>query len=253
MNILVEWSKKIKRGGLVKVTYVKAFNDNYIWVLEANGRAVVVDPGEAAGVLAYLAAEGLELVGLLLTHKHDDHVGGVAEVVAQFPDVAIYGPSEVASMVTVVVAEGDHFELLGQSFEVLKSAGHTEEHVSFLTEGLLFCGDALFSGGCGRVFTGDYAAAYRGLRKFRALDDAVAVFAGLEYTETNLKFARSVDGLSDGVDRLLKATLETVQGLRAEGLASLPTTIGRERGINLFMMADSLDEFIDLRQARDQF
>lgn len=237
----------------MKVNYVKAFSDNYIWVLEADGQAVVVDPGESAGVLAYLAAEALELVGLLLTHKHDDHVGGVAEMIAQFPDVAIYGPSEVASLVTVEVAQGDQFELLGQKFSVLKTAGHTEEHVSFLTDGMLFCGDALFSGGCGRVFTGDYAAAYDGLRKLRALDDEVVVFAGHEYTQTNLKFGLSVDGLSDGVYRLLQATLRTVQDLRSEGQASLPTTISRERGINLFMMADSLEEFIELRQARDQF
>lgn len=237
----------------MKVNYVKAFSDNYIWVLEKDGRAVVVDPGESAGVLAYLVAEELELVGLLLTHKHDDHVGGVADVVAQYPDVAIYGPSEVASLATVEVAEGDQFELLGQQFSVLKTAGHTQEHVSFLTDNLLFCGDALFSGGCGRVFTGDYAAAFEGLRKLRALDDDVVVFAGHEYTETNLKFGLSVDGLSDGVYRLLKATLGSIQDLREEGEASLPTTIGRERGINLFMMAESLEEFTQLRKARDQF
>lgn len=237
----------------MKVNYVEAFSDNYIWVMEKDGRAVVVDPGESAGVLAYLAAEQLELVAVLVTHKHDDHIGGVAALVTEFPGVAVYGPSEVASLVTVEVAEGEQFELLAQTFSVLKTAGHTEEHISFLTDQLLFCGDALFSAGCGRVFTGDYAAAYEGLRKLRALPDQVQVFGGHEYTETNLTFALSVDGLSDGVYRLLKTTLAQVQDLRAKGQASLPTSIGRERGINLFMMADSLEEFIELRQARDQF
>lgn len=238
----------------MKVTYVKAFNDNYIWVWESAGRAVVVDPGEAVNVVAYLKAEELALEAILLTHKHDDHIGGVEDMLAEYPGTPIYGPSEVASLTTTQVADGDTFDLLGQTVKVMKTAGHTEEHVSFLTsESWLFCGDALFSAGCGRVFTGDYAAAYEGLQKLRTLDDAVTVFAGHEYTATNLRFALSLDRLSNGVEDLLHKTLREVEALTAKGEASLPTTIDRERGINFFMMADSLDEFIQMRQKRDNF
>src|SRR5699024_7702319 len=115
--------------------------------------AVVVDPGEADGVLHYLDENNLQLNAILLTHKHNDHVGGVAEILAKLPDTKVYGPRETNHLVDRVVQEGDSFELLGQSFQVFKTNGHTEGHISYLMDKALFCGDALFSAGSGRVFT----------------------------------------------------------------------------------------------------
>src|SRR5699024_12234958 len=133
--------------------------------------------------------------------------------------------------------------------EVSKTAGHTYEHISFLMDKALFCGDALFSGGCGRVFTGDYQAQYETLQKFGQLPDDVEVYAGHEYTQTNLRFAHSIKPS----DQVISRALDDVNELRKKDLPTLPSTIGREKKINLLMQAKTLDEFIGLREMRDNF
>lgn len=233
----------------MKVYPIKAFSDNYIWMMEKNQQVIVVDPGESAAVLAYIKEQNLQLTAILLTHKHNDHVGGVGEILEQYPDTPVYGPSETVFLANHVVKEGETFEVLGQTFNVLKTAGHTEEHISYLANDALFCGDALFSGGCGRVFTGDYEAQYEALQKFKNLDDKVKVYAGHEYTETNLKFAQSVE--PDNKD--IAKALEKAEELTATNHPTLPTTIGHEKQINLFLRADSLEKFIELRNGRDNF
>ncbi|MBG9988323.1 hydroxyacylglutathione hydrolase [Aerococcaceae bacterium DSM 111176] len=233
----------------MKIVAIPAFNDNYIWTVVDNGRAIVVDPGEATPVAAYLDANDIALDAILLTHKHDDHVGGVREVVEKFGDVPIYGPTEVSELATEVVRDGDTFELWGVDVSVSRTAGHTEEHVSFLMGDALFCGDALFYGGCGRVFTGDYGAAFEGMQYFAGLDDSVRVYAGHEYTMTNLRFAQSVEPDNEAV----AAAVEEVAAVLEAGEPSLPSTIGREREVNLFLQADSVEEFKSLRDIRDGF
>lgn len=233
----------------MKVTPIKAFSDNYIWVIEDKGKAVIVDPGESDAVLAYLKEKDLRLTTILLTHNHDDHVGGVKDIVEAYPQVVIYGPQETADMAGHIVAEGDAIELMGETVRVVRSEGHTRGHISYIMGDKLFCGDALFSAGCGRVFTGDYQAQYDALQTFKALDDAVAVYAAHEYTQTNLRFAISMEADND----ILKQALTDADELVAAGRPTLPTTIGREKEINLFLQAESLDEFIELRQQRDQF
>lgn len=228
---------------------IKAFSDNYIWLLERNTDVVVVDPGEPLDVLEHINHKNLNLKGILLTHNHDDHTGGVREILEIYPNTPVYGPEETKDLADHIVEEGDTFELLNESFQILKTAGHTEGHISFLTEKSLFCGDALFSGGCGRVFTGDYEAQYDALQKFRQLDNEVLAYPAHEYTYTNLKFAHSVVPENNEV----ATTLEEVAELTEKKLPTLPTTIGREKEINLFLKADSLAEFIELRNARDHF
>lgn len=228
---------------------IKALSDNYIWIMEEGKQAVVVDPGEAQGVLDYLEEKQLELTTILLTHKHDDHIGGVKEMIAKYPGTPVYGPEETAHVADHIVQEGDSFSLFGQDVHVFKTAGHTEEHISYLMGDALFCGDALFSGGCGRVFTKDYQAQYEALQKFKQLDDKVNVYAAHEYTGTNLRFAQSVQPSN----AVIAEALEQVQELRAQGKPTLPSTIGKEKDINLFLRADSLDGFIELRQGRDNF
>lgn len=228
---------------------VKAFSDNYIWVIEEGQEAVVVDPGESEGVIKHLKDKKLVLHAIILTHEHNDHIGGVKAVLKEYPGTPVYGPVETKQLADHIVKDGDTFTLLNQSFKVMKTAGHTYEHISYLTEGALFCGDALFSGGCGRVFTGDYEAQFEALQKFNELDDDTLVYAGHEYTQTNLTFAQSVQPENQTITDALKK----VEEMREQDIPTLPSTIGKEKAINLFLKAETLEDFISLRNARDEF
>lgn len=231
----------------MKIIPIRAFEDNYIWTLIKGNNAVVVDPGEAEPVLKYKKENELNLVGILLTHKHSDHVGGVRTLKNKF-DLKVYGPKEIENLVDIVVRDGDVFEIFGEKVKVIKTSGHTEEHISYLIENNLFCGDALFLAGCGRVFTGDYEAQYNTIQKFKGLDGDTKVFAAHEYSKTNLKFADSVMP-SEAVSSAMKV----VETLEKEGRPSLPSTIGKELEINPFMKANSFEEFKRYRDIRDIF
>ena len=231
------------------INLVKAFSDNYIWIIEEGTEAVVVDPGEAEQVMDYLEEKQLQLNSILLTHNHDDHIGGVQQISAKYPDASIYGPKETEDIADHIVVDGDSFSLLGQNFQVLKTGGHTEGHISFLMDNVLFCGDALFSAGCGRVFTKDYQAQYDALQKFKQLDDEVQVYAAHEYTQTNLRFAHAMQPSNTAVSE----ALNQVNEMRAKGKPTLPTTIGKEKKINLFLQAEKMEDFKELRNARDEF
>lgn len=233
----------------MKVHPIEAFSDNYIWLIQEGSEAVVVDPGEGPQVMDFLEAHDLQLRAILLTHNHDDHIGGVLEIFEEYPDIPIFGPDETEPLADHNVKDGDTFEILGKKVTVFLTAGHTEGHVSYLMDDMLFCGDALFSAGCGRVFTGDYQAQFEALQTFNQLDNKVRVFAGHEYTETNLNFALTVNPHSDR----LKEALNEVIELRARDLPTLPSTIGREKEINPFLQAETLEEMTDLRNKRDKF
>jgi len=233
----------------MKITPIKALSDNYIWLYEDDEDVIVVDPGEAEHVLKYINENQLHLDSILITHKHDDHVGGVGEIIEAFPETPIYGPREVKEIATHVVEDGDSFERLGQTIQVMKTAGHTKEHISFIMDEFLFCGDALFSAGCGRVFTGDYKAQFEALWRFNQLPDEMKVYAGHEYTQKNLEFAETVMP----ENALISSELERAKKLTRDGTPTLPSTIRREKEINPFMQAESVDAFKELRDARDQF
>lgn len=228
---------------------IKAFSDNYIWCIQHQTEAIVVDPGEARAVLDFLEQKQLRLAAILLTHMHEDHTGGVREIVASHPQTIVYGPQETKDLVNKVVEDGDAFLLLGQTFQVFASGGHTHGHISFLMEEHLFCGDALFSAGCGRVFTRDYDAQYKTLQQFKRLDDHTHVYPGHEYTEMNLRFAYAMQPHNEEITKALEEARER----RANDQPTLPTTIGREKIINLFLQAETLEDFIALRNARDEF
>lgn len=235
---------------MVQITPIPALADNYIWVLQKAGKAIVFDPAEAQPVLDFLAKNDLQLTACLLTHNHRDHTDGVAEIVANYPEIAVIGPQETASFNTQTVVPEQSFERLDLTFKVLASAGHTQGHISYLVNrDWLFCGDSLFSGGCGRVFTGDYQAQYDALQRFKQLPEWVQVFPAHEYTQSNLKFVVAVMPPSC---QLLEYQ-ERVDILRRQGRATLPTTIGLEKQINPFMQAVNLAEFIALREHKDRF
>lgn len=233
----------------LEITALKALEDNYIWMIEEGGQAFVVDPGESHVVEDYLKKNNVQLLGILLTHKHDDHTQGVHHLRNNYDNLEIYGPVETAELNSQSLQEGDQVKILSTTFDVIKTAGHTEEHISYVDQAHLFCGDALFSAGCGRVFTGDYDAQFESMKKFAALDDGIKVYAGHEYTVTNLKFSLTME--PDHL--LLNSALEGAQAQIDQGQATLPSTIGFEKQINLFMQAETVDDFKKLRDQRDQF
>lgn len=235
---------------MVQVLPIPALSDNYIWLIKENRQAIIVDPAEDKKVLDVLKQANLTPAAILLTHNHADHTDGVAGIKAEYVELPVYGSIEVAEFADQIVKDGDRFELLGHSFEVIKSAGHTAEHISYLMNlEHLFCGDALFSAGCGRVFTGDYQAQFDALQRFKKLPDMVQVYAGHEYTLTNLKFAEQVLGASC----CFFEYQELAQIKREQGKPTLPTSIGIEQQINPFLRAETLEEFIALRKQRDHF
>lgn len=241
---------KIDEGAItMRIFPIKAFFDNYIWVILEQEKVIVVDPGESSGVLTYLEEHSIKEVTILLTHKHDDHVGGVEAIVTQYPKTIVYGPEETQEFNDQTIYSGDIFELNGNNFEVFDTPGHTEGHISYLMDEHLFCGDALFSAGCGRVFTGDYQAQYNTLQKFAKLPKTVKVYAAHEYTLTNLEFAQSVEP----ENQVIGEALEEVRKKRKKDQSTLPSTIGREHEINLFLRADTVGEFTRLRKLRDNF
>ncbi len=231
-----------------KITPLPVLNDNYIWLIEQAQNVIIIDPAVAEPVLAHLQRHQQTPIAILLTHNHHDHTDGVKEIVRHYPNLAVYGSAEVAEWATHLVHAGEQFVLGDLTFEVLDSAGHTAQHISYLmNREALFCGDALFSGGCGRVFTGDYQAQFDTLQRFNALPDFVAVYCGHEYTQSNLKFAETVSSSCE-----LLEYQEQVDILRHQQRPSLPTTIGLEKRINPFLRADSVEAFTRLRQAKDR-
>jgi hydroxyacylglutathione hydrolase len=223
----------------LNVRPVSAFSDNYIWLIEsprAQGRVVAVDPGDAKPVIAELQRLDLSLAAILLTHHHPDHIGGVAELL-RHAAVPVIGPEDARiAQRTLTVHDGERCELqdLGLSFEILEVPGHTVSHIAFWGHGALFCGDTLFSAGCGRMFEGTPTQMNASLNRLRRLPPDTRMYCGHEYTAANLRFALTVDPANS-------AALEyqdRVAGLRAGGSPSLPSTLALEIQVNPFLRCD---------------
>jgi hydroxyacylglutathione hydrolase len=221
---------------MLEIHPIPAFDDNYIWLLtEPPGRnAVVVDPGDAAPVLHTLAAAGLTLTAVLVTHHHGDHVGGLGELVRAFPEVAVIGPVDPRlRALTRQVGEGDLVSLPGLTsrFKVWEVPGHTATHIAFVGEGVLFCGDTLFAAGCGRVFDGTFAQLSASLRRLATLDPATRCYCAHEYTMDNLGFARWVEPDNPTLLQRLRETEAT----RAAGRPTVPSSLALELATNPFL------------------
>jgi hydroxyacylglutathione hydrolase len=219
---------------------VRAFADNYIWLIEAPQRpnhVVAVDPGEAAPVRAELERSGASLAAILLTHHHPDHIGGARELLA-LGDIPVIGPDDPRIAVrTRTVRDGERCELpdLGLGFDILHLPGHTLSHIAFWGHGALFCGDTLFSAGCGRMFEGTAQQMNASLNRLRDLPPETLVYCGHEYTAANLRFALTVEPQNaaalDYQQRVAK--------LRAADAPTLPSPLSLEIRVNPFLRCDA--------------
>jgi hydroxyacylglutathione hydrolase len=218
----------------INVTAIPAFSDNYIWLISTGGdECAVVDPGDAGPVLAALKRESLQLACILLTHHHADHIGGVAQLVAA-SNAAVYGPHDPRIPdQTRSFAEGERVELkaLGLSFDVIEVPGHTSTHIAFYGHGCLFCGDTLFSVGCGRLFEGSPEQMQESLDKLAALPPETRVFCAHEYTLSNCDFALQVEP----GNRALTRRASAVEAARAAGRMTVPSTLAEELAVNPFL------------------
>lgn len=215
---------------------IPAFTDNYLWLLHDGKHALVVDPGEAEPVAQALAQHALQLTAILVTHHHPDHTNGIAAL-RETTGARVYGPAtESIPAPLTLLKEGDAVHALGLDFQVLDVPGHTAGHIAFYApdvdgQPLLFCGDTLFSGGCGRLFEGTPAQMLASLDKLAALPSATRVCCAHEYTLSNLRFALAAE--PDNVE--LAAYQIHCQHLREQGLPTLPSSIAQERKINPFL------------------
>ena len=218
---------------MIDVLHVTAFQDNYIWLIRNKDHVAVVDPGDAAPVIHALEREDLRPAAVLCTHHHADHVGDAAELARRY-GVSIFGPArERIPVRTNALDDGQRIDLpeLELGFDIFATPGHTLGHIMYYGHEMLFCGDTLFSAGCGRLFEGTAAQRHVSLSRIAALPEHTTVFCGHEYTEANLHFANAVEPSNPDIPLYL----ERVCTLRAKGLPSLPSTTGLERRVNPFL------------------
>lgn len=252
------------------ITAIPAFEDNYIWAIHNDKHAVVVDPGDAEPVLAFLTQHHLTLTGILCTHRHYDHIGGIEKLRAVY-NVPVYGRQhEKNPHISHDLKEGGKLRLIefGLTFDIMEVPGHLDDHIAFHAPepGILFCGDVLFGAGCGRNFEGTVAQLHHSLQRFASLPGTTLVYCAHEYTASNLRFAKVCDPGNPAVEQRIKSTAQ----LRADNLSTVPFTIAEELLTNPFMrctepaILDSLQQngyqvnseetaFAALRAWRDKF
>jgi hydroxyacylglutathione hydrolase len=239
---------------MTEIHVIPTLEDNYSYVIAEGEKAMVVDCGEAAPVLAFLREKRLTAETTLLTHHHGDHVAGIGGLRNAFPGMTVLAPARDMDRIDGVdegLRDGDTFVFAGHAIEALATPGHTRNHLCYHAPSLaaLFSGDTLFSMGCGRLFEGTPEDMFASLQRLKRLPDATSVYAGHEYTLKNAEFALSV--MPD--DTKLRARAEEVAALRAKKLPSLPVALCREKETNLFLRATDAGAFAELRARRDRF
>ena len=234
--------------------------DNVIWLWVRGRNAAVVDPAVAAPVQDWLEKHQLQLQTVLQTHHHADHIGGTPELLERWPEatvVAAGADRERIPFQTVSVGDGDRITVLDQPVDVLDVAAHTRAHIAFYVpvdpaeeqRPMLFCGDTLFAGGCGRLFEGSPAQMHRAMQRLAMLPETTQVCCAHEYTEANL--AWSVEQRPE--DQAITERYRTVQAMRSRGELTLPSSIGIERRTNLFMRAETAEDLAVLRSHKDHW
>ncbi len=224
---------------------IPAFSDNYIWAIQCADQCLVVDPGDATPVFSYLEQTQLKLAGILITHHHPDHTGGLNALLEMHPDCPVYGPKgDHIRGITEPVGDGDQLTPLPDlTFQVLTVPGHTLDHIAFFAresfngQPLLFCGDTLFAGGCGRIFEGNPGMMYTSLARLTELPADTQVYCAHEYTLANLAFASKADPDNSA----LAARIRSEQDKRDRNEPTLPSSIGIELRTNPFLRCQNTE------------
>jgi hydroxyacylglutathione hydrolase len=221
---------------MLKVNPVRAFADNYIWLIQGEqpSAALVVDPGDARPVLSWCQDKGIALKAILITHHHGDHVGGIRELLRIFPGIPVYGPRrERIPAMTHPLGEGDEviFADMQLSFSVMDVPGHTAGHIAYLGHGCLFCGDTVFANGCGRVFDGTFEQLCHSLERIAKLPPQTRLYCAHEYTVDNIGFAKWVE--PDNPDLQQRDELEMERSER--GIPTVPSILALELKTNPFL------------------
>ena len=215
---------------MLSIKPIKALSDNYIWLVTTNEGSIVIDPGESKQIIDLVKSNEIDLEGILITHHHYDHTNGIEEIL-KYKKVEVFGPKNNVNAITKRVKQNDVFNLVGLKFEVIETPGHTLDHIAFYCfkdeKSILFCGDTLFSGGCGRVFEGTYSQMYESLKKLSKLPEDTQIFCGHEYTSSNLQFACVVEPNNQFIKEYNEEIIEKTKN----GVPSLPSSLKIEHMI----------------------
>lgn len=224
---------------MINIEPIKAFNDNYIWLVTTNEGSIVIDPGEAEKTLKYLRVNDLKLDAILITHHHFDHTGGIGDMLKFSNNIDVFGPNNNISNINKRLKDGDTLNIIGIEFQIIEIPGHTLDHIAYYSPNkgnpILFCGDTLFASGCGRVFEGTFEQMHHSLQKLKSLPEKTKIYAGHEYTESNLKFALEVEPLNQNII----SRYNEVKKLTNKGIPTLPSTLELELKINPFLRCET--------------
>ena len=240
----------------MKIFHIPAFTDNYIWCIQKNKKLAVVDPGDSKELLNLIKDNDLILEDILITHHHFDHTGGLEDL-HKLVKGNIYGPKQSNKFINKFVSENDEIEVLGNKYKIFETPGHTLDHISYYSEDInsVFCGDTLFSGGCGRAFEGTFEQLHNSIQKLNGLPESTLIYAAHEYTVSNLEFAYSIHN-----DEIILENLNHSKKLLSEGSITLPSVLSLEKRINLFLLENrpefakskpALEWFTELRERKD--
>ena len=237
-----------KENQLIHIDPIEAFQDNYIWLIHNDQNSIIVDPGDAEPVINALERKNLNLVAILITHHHADHIGGVMALQEKYPHIKIFAPQkDKYEFVNISLKNGDEINIpeLQINYKIIEIPGHTQGHIAYYDKKNLFCGDTLFACGCGKIFDGTHEQMYNSLKKISALPKETKIYCAHEYTKKNIAFALSLD--PDDINlKLRKALVSNMKN-------TIPSSLEEELKTNPFLKCTSLEAFKRLRDLKDQY
>ena len=225
---------------MLNVEPIKAFTDNYIWLVSTNEGSIVIDPGESENIQKLIDNKIIDLKGILITHHHYDHTNGLSDLVKK-NKLEVFGPVNDIDGIDYRLNDKDKISIIGIDFDIISIPGHTLDHIGFYSANannpILFCGDTLFAGGCGRIFEGTYEQMFNSLKKITKLPTNTNIYCGHEYTLSNLKFALE----ADDANKELIQEFKKVENKINLNTPSLPTRLDKELEVNPFLRCDNIN------------
>lgn len=237
-----------KENQLIHIVPIEAFQDNYIWLIHNDQNSIIVDPGDAKPVISALDRKKLNLVAILITHHHADHIGGVIALQDKYPHIKIFAPQkDKYDFVNTSLKDGDEINIpeLQINYKIIEIPGHTRGHIAYYDMKNLFCGDTLFACGCGKIFDGTHEQMYNSLKKISTLPKDTKIYCAHEYTKKNIAFALSLNPNDEDL-KLRKALISNLKN-------TIPSFLEEELKTNPFLKCTSFEAFKRLRDLKDQY